>query len=212
MTRIATQFVLVTLIALTAAAPALRADDATPTTQPSATQVVKDFSDKVLAILRDKSLSDPQKRAQVKTIVYTAINFPIMGRLCVGRNWHDMSDDQKTDYVEQFKELVINTYIHLVDDYTDQSVKYLGDRQESNGDWTVLTQIVGTKDNKPNQEVAKVDYRLRNRDGAWKVIDLIIENASLVANYRAQFQEIISNGGIDHLLQTLHDKNAANDN
>lgn len=123
----------------------------------------------------------------------------------------DLSDDQKKDYQEQFKLLVTNTYLHLMDDYTDQDVNYLGDRQEQDGDWTVQTEIVGMKNRKRNQEEAKVDYRLRNRDDQWKVIDLTIENASLVANYRAQFQAIISNGGIDNFLKTLHDKNAAND-
>ena len=53
-----------------------------------------------------------------------------------------------------------------------------------------------------------VDYRLRQTDGTWKIIDVIIEGVSLVSNYRSQFQEIMTNGGIDRLLGLLREKNA----
>jgi phospholipid transport system substrate-binding protein len=210
MTRFATHFVSVTLLCLFGAQSLARADDA-PTTQPTAPQVIHKVCDDVLVILRDQTLSVDQKDQKIKEVAWANINFEVMSRLCIGRSWRDLSDDQKKDYQEQFKLLVTNTYLHLMDDYTDQDVNYLGDRQEQDGDWTVQTEIVGMKNRKRNQEEAKVDYRLRNRDNQWKVIDLTIENASLVSNYRAQFQAIISNGGIDNFLKTLHDKNAAND-
>ena len=54
-----------------------------------------------------------------------------------------------------------------------------------------------------------MDYRLRQIDGNWKVIDLIIERVSLVSNFRSQFQEVMANGGIEKLLQLLREKNAA---
>jgi phospholipid transport system substrate-binding protein len=58
--------------------------------------------------------------------------------------------------------------------------------------------------------VAKVDYRLRKQDNQWKVIDFTIEDVSLVTNFRSQFQDTMSNGGIDQLLKLLHEKNTAN--
>ncbi len=45
-------------------------------------------------------------------------------------------------------------------------------------------------------------------DGTWKIIDVTIEGLSLASNYRSQFQEIMANGGIDHLLTILREKNA----
>jgi phospholipid transport system substrate-binding protein len=207
MNRFATQFVLIPLICAAFAAPCL----ADATTQPTAPQVIQQVSHDVIAVLSDKSLSPQEKRDKVRDIAWANINFEIMSRLCIGHAWRDLSDDQRTDYVQQFKLLVTNTYIHLVDNYTDQQLQMLGDRQESDGDWTVLTRLTGTKDDKPNQELAKLDYRLRNKGGDWKIIDMTIDNASLVLNYRAQFQDILSNGGVDHLLQVLHQKNAAND-
>ena len=53
-----------------------------------------------------------------------------------------------------------------------------------------------------------VDYRLRQRDGTWKIIDVVIEGVSLVSNFRSQFQDILGSGAPDKLLQVLRDKNA----
>ncbi|MGA3066038.1 MAG: ABC transporter substrate-binding protein [Tepidisphaeraceae bacterium] len=211
MNRIAFQFVLAMLAVAIGGGPALHAADvydAPP--QPTARDVIENVCQQVLAVLRDQTLNADQKREKVRDIAYANINFDIMGRLSLGRFWREITDDQKTQYLHEFKQLITNTYGHITDNYTDEDVAILGDRQEADGDDTVNTRITGTQDGKPNQEVAKVDYRLRNQDNQWKVIDFTIDNASIVANYRAQFQEIMSNGGIDQLLKLLHDKNAAN--
>ncbi len=58
-------------------------------------------------------------------------------------------------------------------------------------------------------EGALVDYRLRNRAGGWRVIDVVIEGISMVSNYRDQFKSIVSSGGPELLLEKLRQKNAA---
>lgn len=184
--------------------------------QPAATppQTARAVTEKViqnaLAILRDKSLSTDQKRQKVQQIAYDNMNFEIMGKLSLGRPYHNLTDAQKTQYQKEFKELVTNTYGHTTDDYTDEDVKVTADRAEQDGEATVTTHITGTKDGKSGQDIATVDYRLHNTDGQWKVIDFTIDGVSIVSNYRSQFQETMSNGGIDQLLKQLHDKNVAN--
>ena len=53
-----------------------------------------------------------------------------------------------------------------------------------------------------------VDYRLRQENDAWRIIDVVIERVSLVANFRSQFQDIMSSGGPAKLLDVLREKNA----
>ena len=83
------------------------------------------------------------------------------------------------------------------------TVAITGTREEARGDWTVLTKIVrggGAAD-------VEINYRLRQIDGQWKVIDVIIENVSLVANYRSQFQDMLTGGSPEKLLAALQEKN-----
>jgi len=176
----------------------------------SARAVTEKVIQSALAILRDKSLSTDEKRQKVQQIAYDNMSFEVMGKLSLGRYYRGLTDAQKAQYQKEFKELVTNTYGHTTDDYTDEDVKVTADRAEQDGDATVTTHITGTKDGKSGQDVATVDYRLRKTEGQWKVIDFTIDGVSIVNNYRSQFQDIMTSGGIEQLLKQLHDKNAAN--
>ena len=185
------------------------ADDTPPA--PTARQVMQKIVADVIGILRDPKLSAEDKRQKVQQIAYDNINFQTMARLSLGRPWRDLTDDQRTRYSAEFKQHVSNTYGHTTDNYNDEDVNVVGDHQEADGDWTVQTSIVGSENGGPRKELVKVDYRLRKQDDQWKVIDFTVDGVSLISNFRAQFQEIMSDGGIEQLIQLLHDKNAAND-
>lgn len=184
-------------LALTLARPAHAAD-----TPP---QVVRKLSDAAVAVLQEKGPSADQKRAKIQDIVKQYADFATMSRLVLARNWKGLSDEQKQQFVEEFKQHLAVTYGKNVESYHDDKVQIVGDRDEGRGDWTVQTKIVrlgGGAD-------ILVDYRLRQENGEWKVIDLVIERVSLVSNFRSQFQDVMANGGIDRLLKLLREKNAA---
>src|SRR5439155_717463 len=75
---------------------------------------------------------------------------------------------------------------------------------EGRGDCTVKTKILRGGGNAD----VLVDYRLRQENDAWRIIDVVIERVSLVANFRSQFQEIMGSGGPAKLLDVLREKNA----
>jgi phospholipid transport system substrate-binding protein len=107
--------------------------------------------------------------------------------------------------MDEFKKHLSVTYGDNVDKYRDESVVITGDRKELRGDWTVMTKVVGGS----GASDFLVNYRLRQKDGRWWIIDIIIEGVSMVSNFRSQFQEIMANGGPERLLRLLKEKNAA---
>jgi phospholipid transport system substrate-binding protein len=167
--------------------------------------VVRELSDAVIAVLQEKSLSADAKREKIRGIVQGYVDFPTMARLVLARNWASLTDAQKPEFIEEFKQHLSVVYGKNVESYNNEKVQITGDRDESRGDWTVQTKILRPQGGAD----ILVDYRLRNLNGDWKVIDLIIERVSLVSNFRAQFQDVIANGGIERLLQLLREKNAA---
>jgi phospholipid transport system substrate-binding protein len=210
MNRITTLLLVTTLTCAIAGVSVTRgAEDAGAAASTARSALEKVIHD-VLVILRDPSLSADQKRLKVQEIAYDNLNFEVMGRLSLGRYYRNLNDAQKTQYQQEFKQLLTNTYGHTTDDYTDEDVKVTTDHPEQDGDVTVQTHITGTKNGQPGQDIATVDYRLRKTDSQWKVIDFTIDGISIVSNYRSQFQDIMTNGGVDQLLKMLHDKNAAN--
>jgi len=54
-----------------------------------------------------------------------------------------------------------------------------------------------------------IDYRMEKEDSGWMVYDVVIDGVSLVTTYRGSFNDQIQKGGIDALIKTLRDRNAA---
>lgn len=170
----------------------------------SPSQVVDGLANRVLPILQKKDLNNDQKREQIEQIAYEAMDFDTLSRLVLARNWSKFSPAQQSEFIGLFKRHLSVTYGHNVENYRNERVQILGERKEGYGDVTVLTKILrGGAD----ADVV-VDYRLRQRDGQWKIIDIIIEGVSMVSNFRSQFQDIVANGGPDRLLTLLKEKNA----
>ena len=166
-------------------------------------QVVQQTSDAVVAVLADKGLAANEKRRKIEDIVYAHFDFETLSRLVLARNWKQLSPQQQTEFVDEFKKHLSVTYGKNVETYNNERAVVTGDRQEAGNDWTVKTKIV-----RPNAAEILVDYRLRKEDDGWRVIDVIIEGVSLVANFRSQFQDIVTKDGPAKLIELLREKNA----
>jgi phospholipid transport system substrate-binding protein len=190
-----------TLVAVVLAATSYTA--ARPTAAlDSPSTVVQHTSDRVIAVLSDKSLSTPEQRRKVETIVYEYFDFVTLSKLVLARNWKQLTPEQQAAFIEEFKQHLSITYGRNLERYNNEKVAVTGEREETGGDYTVKSKVL-----RPGAEDVLVDYRLRQQDGAWKVIDVVIEGVSLVANFRSQFQEVMAGGGPDKLIRLLHEKN-----
>ncbi|HEY2385631.1 MAG TPA: ABC transporter substrate-binding protein [Candidatus Binatia bacterium] len=191
-------------LALACALPgATLAADAAPAADGSGPRAtVQATTSQVIGVLANASLPTDEKRHRVEQIVYAQVDFETLSRLVLARNWSQLSEAQQKQFMEEFRQNLSATYGRNVESYKNEKVRIIDDHTEPRGDWTVRTKIV-----RNGSDDINVDYRLRQIDGSWKIIDIIIENVSLVANFRSQFQEIMSNGGPGRLLQVLHEKN-----
>ncbi len=183
------------------AAPGVRA---ATESEAGARAVIAETIDEVLAVLRDKSRSTEDRIRSIEQIVYGRFDLYVMSRLVLARNWKRFSEEQKEQYVAEFKQYLTNSYGNRIERYDQQEVEIVGEREEPRGDVVVQTKIIGGE-----FEGALVDYRLRKQDSDWRVIDVVIEGISMVANYRDQFKSIVSSGGPELLLEKLKEKNAA---
>ncbi len=168
-------------------------------------QVVDGLASQVVGVLKDGQLSAAQKRERIEQIAYGAIDFTTLSKLVLARNYAKFSPEQRSQFEAEFKRHLSMTYGRNIDSYQNEKVQIVGERPESRGDVTVQSKILRGS----NSENIVVDYRLRQSDGQWKIIDVIIEGVSLVSNFRSQFQDIVAQGGPDKLLALLKDKNAS---
>lgn len=166
--------------------------------------VIQRTIDEVLAILRDAKRSNTQRRTELEAIARERFDFETMSRLVMATNWKKLSKAQQGEFVDEFTRFLANDYGGRIERYEQEQVEITGERPEARGDYTIKTKIVGG-----DNDGALVDYRMRQRDGSWRIIDVVIEGISLVANYRDQFREVASGGGPVSVIEKLKEKNAA---
>ena len=153
--------------------------------------------------LRDPTLSEEEKRLQLEEVAGGAYDFRTMARLAVARYWERFTPAQQQELVREFKVILVRGYGDRIDRYKQGQIEIAGERQEPRGDVSVLTRVVGGE-----YDGGEVNYRLREVDSYWCVVDVKIEGISLVLNYRDQFKAVLSRKGPEGLLEALRQKNA----
>jgi phospholipid transport system substrate-binding protein len=167
-------------------------------------EIVETTARTALDILNNGEMPSTDKIAKLEALFLSTVDYPTVTRLVLGRNWRTLSEAQFDAFSNEFKRHLSTTYGRNLDNYTKLEIEVVGEREEPRGDRTIKTKI-----NRPNAEAILVDYRMREREAEWKIIDVIIEGVSMVSNFRSQFQEVISNGGPDRLIELLKEKNEA---
>ena len=169
-----------------------------------ATDQVKGTVDQVTKILTDPTLKGEKKvqerRARVRKVVLERFGFTEMSKRSLGRYWNERTPQERTEFVRLFTDLLERAYIDRVDGYSGEQVVYEGELVD--GSYSeVRTKIVGKK----SQDVS-MTYRLLKHDSNWEVYDVIIENVSLVNNYRTQFSKIIRTSSYEALVKRMQAK------
>ncbi|MEN8231326.1 MAG: ABC transporter substrate-binding protein [Thermodesulfobacteriota bacterium] len=144
--------------------------------------------DEILMILQSEELQTPEKKDERKQRVLTVVNrmfdFRGMARSSLGQNWNSLTTEERDRFVSLFASLIEQRYIGKIDAYNNQKVIYK-DQRVRNNKARVYTAIIDKDLEIP------IDYSLQMSQGKWLIKDLKIENVSLIANYRRDFNSII---------------------
>jgi len=168
------------------------------------TEQVRQTADRVLSVLQDSRLksADRQKerREQLRQIIGSRFDFGEMAKRSLGSNWQKANNEDQRQFVELFTELLEKSYADQIESYNGEKIVY-GRENVSQDQADVDTKIVTKK----GEEIAVI-YKLRSAAGDWKVYDVVIENVSLVNNFRSQFNRILANASFAELLKKLQTK------
>lgn len=168
------------------------------------TEQVRQTADRVQALLQDSRLkgADKQKerRAKLREILITRFDFAEMAKRSLGSHWQRVNGDDQQRFVKLFTELLERSYMGQIESYDGEKILY-GKENVDQNQAEVETKLVSKK----GEQIA-VNYKLQNGGGDWKVYDVVIENISLVNNFRSQFNRILANASFAELLQKLESK------
>ena len=141
-------------------------------------------------------------RNRIEDEVYHIFDFGEFSSRTVGTRWKDFTPEEKKRFGDAFANLLFNTYLNKITGYNGENVDYNGETVSPNGKLVEVKTTITLKDGKRTP----VNYRMSFKDGSWRVFDVIIENMSLVKNYRAQFQDILKKASPEQLIARVNEK------
>ena len=177
---------------------------AVPVVAGAPTEQLKAYSESVLKILEDPALKAEDKRherrAAVRKVAIEVFDVEETAKRALGRHWQARSADERKEFVDLFADLLENAYISKIDMYGGERLKYTNEKID--GDNAIVRANVVTS---KGTEIP-VEARMHKRGERWLMYDVLLENISLVGNYRAQFDQIIRSGSYGDLVKRLKDK------
>jgi phospholipid transport system substrate-binding protein len=192
MHRLATALVMLLGVVVWAAGPSWAGD---PTDQ------LKTQLERVIKVTQDpetKKGGRAAERRAVRQIAEETFDFSDTARRALARHWAERSPAERAEFVQLFTDVFEHAYLSKVDLLDGDRVAYLGDTVEGSGA-TVKTQLTTRQGSRLN-----VDYRMHlASSGRWLVYDVLIENVSLVDNYRTQFNSVIQRSSYQELVRKL---------
>tara|TARA_B100001027_G_scaffold26514_1_gene15624 strand:- start:294 stop:893 length:600 start_codon:yes stop_codon:yes gene_type:complete len=154
---------------------------------------VSTFTEEAISILSNDTINDSEKTKAFTSLVMSSIDLSLISKFVLARSWKESSDDQKQRYLIAFKDYFVNSYANKLDQYSGEKIAII-DSEEAGKYVIVNSNIVreGTDTLKIN-----LKWRLLNRDGQIKIIDLNIEGISLIIAQREEFQSFLANNNYD---------------
>ena len=159
---------------------------------------VKQTIDKVLAIVADAELKkNPSlRREKLRETIGLRFNYKQMVMRSLAKNYKSRTNKEIEEFTGLFKRLLENSYATKIENYQDEKINYVG--EQIKGKYALVkTQIVR------NDGTIDVDYKLIKEEGKWMVYDFVIEEVSLIRNYRSQFSKIIKTESYNALVSKL---------
>lgn len=159
---------------------------------------------KVLDVLRDpklKAASAKEIEKEKLRLIYDRMFDDVeLSKRTLAKNWNSLNVAQRKEFVLLFRQVLEKAYIDKILAYTNEKIVFGRETMVSGTQAEVQTKIVTSSKEIP------ISYRLLLKDGAWKVYDVVIENVSLVLNYRTQFNDILAKDKPEQLLEILRKK------
>jgi phospholipid transport system substrate-binding protein len=123
-----------------------------------------------------------------------------MAKRSLGAQWRRRTPDEQRQFVILFRDLLEKAYLGRIESYGNERFVYINEKIDE--PYAEVASAIGTNTN----EEFSIRYRLLRAGEQWKIYDVIVEDISLVNNYRAQFNRILSQSPYEELIRRMKSK------
>jgi phospholipid transport system substrate-binding protein len=163
----------------------------------SPTEQLRAYTDQVMKALENPTLTASARLEAVRTVAGEAFDVTETAKRALGLHWQQRTSAERGEFVQLFQELLERGYLSRIGEYGGEQIKYVSEKID--GDQAIVRALIVTK--KGTQ--VPVESRLLRKADRWLIYDVLIENVSLIASYRSQFDRVIRTTSYGELVRRL---------
>jgi phospholipid transport system substrate-binding protein len=160
---------------------------------------IRTVVDQVIEVLRQDELQSEARRKVLSELIRSRFDFYIMSQRTLGQHWKKATTEEQAEFVSLFSDLLEASYTGRIEAYTDETVVY--NSEKIDGSRAVVATVVQSN----NAEIP-IDYRMVKQGNDWFVYDVLVEDISLIKNYRSTYGEIVRKEGYAGLFERMRKK------
>lgn len=162
-------------------------------------QVMDTKVNKVLNVLKDKSLSQQQKEKQCIVLIDDVFDYNTMSQISLGKSWATLTANEKSQFSKAFERKIKHSYLDKLRLYNNQKVIIGNLKKVKPNRITFETQVIGLDD---TYRVIYLFYK-NTQNNQWYIYDVDLVGVSMLQTYRKQFSEFLKTKSVKQLIESL---------
>ncbi len=142
------------------------------------------------------------RSAGLEGLIRRGFDLELTSQLVLGKYWNRTSQQHRQAFGKLFAQYLVHSYARYLREYRVETLEIVSSNPVGKSDVLVETRVEGTEENDPANPI----WRLRPRDGGFKIIDVYVNGISLALTERSQFNSVIRRNGLDGMLSALRTK------
>jgi len=159
---------------------------------------IKTLAAQAIDILQPSGSKIEAREAQFRELLSAGFDMPFIARFVLGKYWRKSTPQQRADYQALFTDFILQSYSRRMGGFSGETFTVSGARAAGKKDVLVRTQI-----DRAGGLAIKAEWRVRPKDGRYRIIDIMVEGVSMAVTQRSEFNAVVRQHGMQGLLQIL---------
>ncbi len=169
-----------------------------------AEKFIKNVTQEGIEELINSDVSEKEKKERFTKLFNRDLDLDFIGKFVLGRYWKIATPTQRKDFINVYRQLNIQTWSERFNEFKGKHFEFNGTEKSKSADQIFINTQVPMNEGAP----AIVKWRVKETDGRFRIVDIIIENVSLAQTARSEYTSYIKKSptGIDGLIKNLQQK------
>ncbi len=174
----------------------------------TSSEFIRTFANRAINTMTTEDQTMEMRRDAFRSLFREGFAINGIARFVLGRYWRRASEDDRTEYLALFEDVIVKTWADQFSSYSGETFSVQTAVDVPSAYEAENVAIVRSLFFSNPQRPIRIDWRVASRDNVYKITDVMVEGVSMANTHRDEFASVIRNnsGQINALLEILRKK------